>query len=48
MARTTLPLFPTDDGWPYPDGVDEVAMIDDTEPDLDAWSCRPTGTPSTA
>ncbi len=36
MARTTLPLFPTDDGWPYPDGVDEVAMIDDTEPDLDA------------
>ena len=19
MARSTLPLFPTDDGWPYPD-----------------------------
>ena len=37
MARTTLPLFPTDDGWPYPDGADEVATcVDDTEPDLDA------------
>ena len=31
---STLPLFPTDDGWPYPDatGVDLVADV----PDLDA------------
>lgn len=27
MARSTLPLYPTDDGWPYPDapGLDGVA-----------------------
>ena len=36
MARTTLPLFPTDDGWPYPDGSTHATMLDDTEPDLDA------------
>ncbi len=31
---STLPLFPTDDGWPYPDatGADMVADV----PDLDA------------
>jgi DNA-directed RNA polymerase sigma subunit (sigma70/sigma32) len=31
---STLPLFPTDDGWPYPDatGADLVADV----PDLDA------------
>jgi hypothetical protein len=31
---STLPLFPTDDGWPYPDatGADLVAEV----PDLDA------------
>ena len=37
MARTTLPLFPTDDGWPYPDGVDAWSTMSTThEPDLDA------------
>ena len=25
MARSTLPLFPTDDGWPYPD-VDDTPV----------------------
>jgi DNA-directed RNA polymerase sigma subunit (sigma70/sigma32) len=36
VARTTLPLFPTDDGWPYPDGPNGLDIVDDTEPDLDA------------
>ncbi len=40
MARTTLPLFPTDDGWPYPDTGSELDIIDDTEPDLDALELR--------
>jgi hypothetical protein len=40
MARTTLPLFPTDDGWPYPDTVNAWDDIDDTEPDLDALDLR--------
>ncbi len=31
---STLPLFPTDDGWPYPD-VTAVELTADT-PDLDA------------
>jgi len=46
MARSTLPLYPTDDGWPYPDagGLDGVTgahtdghadPIDDHEIDLD-------------
>jgi DNA-directed RNA polymerase sigma subunit (sigma70/sigma32) len=32
--RSTLPLFPTDDGWPYPDstGIDLAADV----PDFDA------------
>lgn len=34
MARIGPPLFPTDDGWPYADGVDDVA--DPEELDLDA------------
>ena len=36
MARTTLPLFPTDDGWPYPDVGTELDVVDDSEIDLDA------------
>jgi DNA-directed RNA polymerase sigma subunit (sigma70/sigma32) len=41
MSRSTLPLFPSDEGWPYPDvvgvGVDPVT---DEEPDLDALELR--------
>jgi DNA-directed RNA polymerase specialized sigma24 family protein len=33
MHWTTLPLAATDDGWPYPDGVDDPAAPD--EVDLD-------------
>jgi DNA-directed RNA polymerase sigma subunit (sigma70/sigma32) len=40
MARTTLPLFPTDDGWPYPDTLTAEDVADDTEPDLDALELR--------
>ena len=40
MARTTLPLFPTDDGWPYPDGIAAWDDVDDREPDLDALELR--------
>jgi hypothetical protein len=39
MSRSTLPLFPTDEGWPYPDGVTTGLPYDtavDDEPDLDA------------
>ena len=38
MARSTHPLFPTDDGWPYPDApADEAqATVGDDEIDLDA------------
>jgi DNA-directed RNA polymerase sigma subunit (sigma70/sigma32) len=32
--RSTLPLFPTDDGWPYPDTVQPELVAD--APDLDA------------
>jgi DNA-directed RNA polymerase sigma subunit (sigma70/sigma32) len=32
--RSTLPLFPSDDGWPYPD-VTGVELVADA-PDLDA------------
>lgn len=38
MARSTLPLYPTDDGWPYPDGLAELAV--DDEVDLDALELR--------
>ena len=34
----TLPLFPTDDGWPYPDAALEPAVDDDI--DLDALELR--------
>lgn len=39
MAASTLPLFPSDDGWPYPDapGLD---LADDDEPDLDLLELR--------
>ena len=40
MARTTLPLFPTDDGWPYPDTVNAWDDFDDHEPDLDDLELR--------
>jgi DNA-directed RNA polymerase sigma subunit (sigma70/sigma32) len=32
--RSTLPLFPTDDGWPYPDSTRAELVAD--APDLDA------------
>jgi DNA-directed RNA polymerase sigma subunit (sigma70/sigma32) len=39
MSRSTLPLFPSDEGWPYPDVVGiEVAADDDV--DLDALELR--------
>jgi DNA-directed RNA polymerase specialized sigma24 family protein len=40
MAWSTLPLFPTDDGWPYPDRVAGPDLVDDTEPDLDALELK--------
>lgn len=40
MSRSTLPLFPTDDGWPYPDhdGVPTRDVVDDV--DLDDLELR--------
>jgi hypothetical protein len=43
MASSTLPLFPTDEGWPYPDLADERFEVDpvaDGEPDLDDLDLR--------
>jgi hypothetical protein len=40
MIRSTLPLFPTDDGWPYPDGGLGPDLVDDGEPDLDVLELR--------
>jgi DNA-directed RNA polymerase sigma subunit (sigma70/sigma32) len=40
MARTTLPLFPTDDGWPYPDAGPVVDIVADDDLDLDALELR--------
>lgn len=34
MSRSTLPLFPTDDGWPYPDPSRREPSVD-AEVDLD-------------
>jgi DNA-directed RNA polymerase sigma subunit (sigma70/sigma32) len=34
QMRSTLPLFPTDDGWPYPDAPRRELTADD--PDFDA------------
>jgi DNA-directed RNA polymerase sigma subunit (sigma70/sigma32) len=39
MSRSTLPLFPSDEGWPYPDVVESAFIVDD-EPDLDALELR--------
>jgi DNA-directed RNA polymerase sigma subunit (sigma70/sigma32) len=39
-ARTTLPLHPTDDGWPYPDVTSALDIVDDFEVDLDALELR--------
>ena len=39
MSRSTLPLFPSDEGWPYPDVVG-VDMAADDELDLDALELR--------
>jgi DNA-directed RNA polymerase sigma subunit (sigma70/sigma32) len=36
--HSTFPLFPTDDGWPYPDGWREEVSDDDI--DLDALELR--------
>ncbi len=38
QLRFTLPLFPSDDGWPYPDVLTEPAIED--EIDLDALELR--------
>lgn len=38
MARSVFQLFPSDDGWPYPDGGTEP--IADDEIDLDALELR--------
>jgi len=40
MAWSTLPMFPTDDGWPYPDAATEPDVVDDAELDLDALELR--------
>jgi DNA-directed RNA polymerase specialized sigma24 family protein len=39
MSRSTLPLFPTDEGWPYPDAIAKEPAVDD-ELDLDALELR--------
>ena len=39
MVTSTLPLYPTDDGWPYPDAVGVELAVDD-EIDLDALELR--------
>lgn len=38
MSRRSAPLFGNDDGWPYPDGIDDRA--DTEEVDLDALELR--------
>jgi len=40
MSRSTLPLFPTDDGWPYPDASPSADPADDGEVDLDDLELR--------
>lgn len=39
MSRSTLPLFPTDDGWPYPDPC-RWEPAADSEVDLDVLGLR--------
>jgi DNA-directed RNA polymerase sigma subunit (sigma70/sigma32) len=38
MARSSFPLFTSDEGWPYPDGRSEPTVDDDI--DLDALELR--------
>lgn len=43
--RSTFPLFPTDEGWPYPDADEHVVLAshsytDDDEIDLDVLELR--------
>ncbi|MCZ7536752.1 MAG: hypothetical protein M5T61_13190 [Acidimicrobiia bacterium] len=40
MSRSTLPLFPTDEGWPYPDSSTSPDQVDDADIDLDALELR--------
>ena len=40
MSRSTLPLFPTDEGWPYPDTTAFPDPADDGEVDLDDLELR--------
>lgn len=40
MPRSTLPLFPSDDGWPYPDADYAAGFELTAEPDLDALELR--------
>jgi DNA-directed RNA polymerase sigma subunit (sigma70/sigma32) len=37
---SSLPLFPTDEGWPYPDATEVLDIVDDSEIDLDALELR--------
>jgi DNA-directed RNA polymerase sigma subunit (sigma70/sigma32) len=39
MRPSTVPLFPTDDGWPYPDAARFEPVVDDAI-DLDALELR--------
>ena len=39
MHRSTLPLFPTDDGWPYPDAAAWEPLVE-SEVDLDELELR--------
>ena len=38
--RSTLPLFPTDDGWPYPDVAGQWEPVADDPVDLDQLELR--------
>jgi len=38
--RSTLPLFPTDDGWPYPDTLGAAEPVADDPIDLDQLELR--------
>jgi|SRR4051794_17775857 len=40
MWRSTLPLFPSDDGWPYPDVTGPADPVADDPIDLDALELR--------
>ncbi len=40
MWRSSLPLFPSDDGWPYPDTAGRADPVADDPIDLDALELR--------